>query len=65
MPMPGPWELTIILVIVVLIFGVGKLGDIGGAVGRTIREFRKESAMPEDDEIKKNDGDEKTVEVKG
>ena len=28
------------LVIVALIFGVGKLGDIGGALGRSIKEFK-------------------------
>ena len=43
MPMPGPMELIIILVIVMLIFGVGKLSDIGGALGKSIREFRKSS----------------------
>jgi len=37
----GPTELIIILVIVVLIFGVGKLGDVGGALGKSIREFKK------------------------
>ena len=37
----GPTELIIVLVIVILIFGVGKLGDIGGAIGRSIREFKK------------------------
>ena len=37
----GAPELVIILVIVTLIFGVGKLSDIGGALGRSIREFRK------------------------
>lgn len=40
--MVGPLELGIIALIVVLIFGVGKLGDIGGALGRGIREFRQE-----------------------
>ena len=34
-------ELIIILVIVMLIFGVGKLSDIGGALGKSVREFRK------------------------
>ncbi|MEX2237773.1 MAG: twin-arginine translocase TatA/TatE family subunit [Dehalococcoidia bacterium] len=37
----GPTELIIILVVVILIFGVGKLADVGGAVGRGIKEFRK------------------------
>ncbi len=33
-------ELALILVIVVVIFGVGKLPEIGGALGRGIKEFR-------------------------
>jgi sec-independent protein translocase protein TatA len=36
----GPWELVIILVIVVVIFGAGRLADIGGALGKSVREFR-------------------------
>ncbi len=36
----GPWELAIILVIVIVIFGAGKLPEIGGAIGQGIREFR-------------------------
>jgi len=40
----GPMELTIILVIVLIIFGAGKIGEIGGAMGRGIREFRKASS---------------------
>jgi sec-independent protein translocase protein TatA len=43
MPIPGPWELILLLVIVLIIFGPGKLPDIGNAVGKGIREFRKAS----------------------
>ena len=39
----GPTELIIILVIVLIIFGVGRLTEIGGALGKSIREFRKAS----------------------
>ena len=42
------WEWIIILVIVIIIFGVGKLPEIGGALGRSIREFRESSKV--DDE---------------
>lgn len=45
----GPWELAIILVIVIIIFGAGKLPEIGGALGRGIREF-KDSARDDEDE---------------
>jgi sec-independent protein translocase protein TatA len=39
----GPLELIIILVIVAMLFGVGKLPEVFGAVGKGIREFRKEA----------------------
>ena len=41
MPDIGPVELIIILVIVVLVFGVGRLSKIGGEMGSAIREFRQ------------------------
>lgn len=48
MPIPGPMELILLLVIVLIIFGPGKLPDIGSAVGKGIREFRKASNELED-----------------
>lgn len=36
----GPWELIIVLLIVVVLFGAGRLSEIGGALGRGIKEFR-------------------------
>jgi sec-independent protein translocase protein TatA len=48
MPVPGPMELILLLVIVLIIFGPGKLPDIGNAVGKGIREFRKASTEIED-----------------
>jgi len=36
-------ELGLILVIVLLIFGAGRLPDVGGAIGKSVREFRKAS----------------------
>jgi sec-independent protein translocase protein TatA len=46
----GPFELIIVLVIVVIIFGVGRLPEIGGAVGKAIREFREATDNPEEAE---------------
>ncbi|HEX7224681.1 MAG TPA: twin-arginine translocase TatA/TatE family subunit [Candidatus Limnocylindria bacterium] len=48
MPVPGPMELILLLVIVLIIFGPGKLPDIGNAVGKGIREFRKASTEIEE-----------------
>jgi len=70
MPNLGPTELIIILVLAVMIFGVGRLPEVGGAVGRTIKEFRNnmqsgksaESELDEDDEVApENDAEEKTA----
>lgn len=44
----GVPELLIIAFIIVLIFGVGRLTDVGGALGKSVREFRK--ATKEEDE---------------
>lgn len=44
MPNFGVPELLIILVIVAMLFGVGKLPQVFGAVGKGIKEFRRESA---------------------
>jgi sec-independent protein translocase protein TatA len=57
----GIGELIIIMVIVVLIFGAGKLGDVGGDIGKAIRNFRK--AMNEPDAIDVTPKDEARKEV--
>ena len=46
----GPFEGLIILAVAVLSFGVGKLGDVGGALGRSVREFRKAASETEEPE---------------
>jgi sec-independent protein translocase protein TatA len=57
----GPLELIIVLVIVVIIFGVGRLPEIGGAVGKAIREFRQATAQPDEVETKSEASEEKTA----
>ncbi|MBI3362944.1 MAG: twin-arginine translocase TatA/TatE family subunit [Chloroflexi bacterium] len=49
----GPTELIIILVIVLVLFGVGRLSRIGGELGSGIREFRK--GMSGDEEPKQGE----------
>lgn len=48
LPKFGPVELILILVIVTMLFGVGKLPELFGAVGRGVREFRKNSEVEDD-----------------
>ncbi len=43
MPNIGPIELIIILVIALIVIGPGRLPDVGAALGKSIREFRKAS----------------------
>lgn len=44
----GPWELILILVIVLVIFGPGKLPKVGESIGKALNSFKK--AREEDDE---------------
>lgn len=37
---PGPMEMVILLVIVMMFFGVGKLPEVGTALGKSIRSFK-------------------------
>jgi len=50
MPSLGPTELVIILVLALILFGAGKLGDVGSSLGKSIREFRR--AASDDDSTK-------------
>jgi sec-independent protein translocase protein TatA len=53
-----PMHLILILAIVLIIFGPGKLPEIGGAIGKAIRGFKQAMNDPEkkpDDEAKKID----------
>ena len=44
MPNIGPGELILILVIAIVFIGPGRLPDVGAALGKSIREFRKASS---------------------
>jgi len=46
----GTTEILIVLVIVVLIFGVGKIADVGPALGKAISGFRRAVRDDEDEE---------------
>ena len=46
----GPWEIALIVVIILIVFGVGKLPQVGGAIGKGMRAFRKGQAGDEEEE---------------
>ena len=54
-----PGFLLILLIIVLVIFGPGRLPELGAAVGRGIREFRRESEKVID-EVKSSVGEDET-----
>lgn len=56
----GIQELIIILVIVVLIFGAGKLPELGSGIGKGIKNFKKATQDEDSEESKKIDDDPKS-----
>jgi len=56
----GVWEALIILAIVVVLFGASRIADVGGAMGRAIRDFRRELKGPEEERKEVTKGEETT-----
>jgi sec-independent protein translocase protein TatA len=46
----GPWEIGLIVLIILIVFGVGKLPQVGGALGKGLRAFKKGQAGEEEEE---------------
>ena len=46
----GIWEIALILVIILIIFGVGKLPQVGNAIGKGLRAFKRGQSGEADDE---------------
>lgn len=59
-PQLGPTELIIILVIVIVLFGVGRIGKIAGELGSGIRAFKQGLKGDEKEEAKETKPEEKT-----
>lgn len=55
----GPMELTIILVIILIIFGAGRLPEIGSGIGKGIKNFKKSLKDTESEKIDDNSSEEK------
>ncbi len=51
----GAQELLLILLVVLVIFGANKLPEIGGGLGRAIRNFRRASSEPDEIDITPKD----------
>ncbi len=60
----GMPELLVILVIILIIFGAGKLPEIGGAIGRGIKNFKKATREPDEIDVTPPAAEKKTEEKK-
>ena len=61
--MPGPFELVIILAIVILIFGGKRLKNLGSDLGGAIKGFKSSVKDAESEEEEEEEEEEKTIEV--
>ena len=52
----GVWEIALIMVLVLVLFGGGKLAGVGKALGKSIREFKSEMKQDEAEQAA-SDGD--------
>lgn len=57
----GMPELIVIMVIVLIIFGAGRLSEIGGAIGKGIRNFKKSVNEPEEIDVTPKDDKDKEI----
>ena len=57
----GPFELIIILLIVIAVFGAGRIAGIGRALGTSVREFREEARNEEEEGEGEGDGEDETA----
>ncbi len=53
----GPWQIVLIALVIVVLFGAGRLGDIGKGLGEGIRNFKK--GIADEDGKKLGTGDKK------
>ena len=45
-----PWHLLLILLIVLVVFGAGKLSQVGGALGQSVKDFKESINSDDEDE---------------
>ena len=46
----GPWEIALIVIIILIVFGVGRLPQVGEAIGKGLRSFRRGQRGEDEDE---------------
>jgi sec-independent protein translocase protein TatA len=63
MPIVGPWEIALILIVVVLLFGGRKLPELAKSMGEAIRQYRSATGSQEEPEKEEavNENEEKAL----
>ncbi|MDL2313927.1 twin-arginine translocase TatA/TatE family subunit [Desulfovibrio sp. OttesenSCG-928-C14] len=59
---PSAWQILIVLLVVVVLFGAKKLPEIGGGLGKAIKNFRKATTEPDEIDITPKAGSKKKKE---
>jgi sec-independent protein translocase protein TatA len=54
MPNVGPWEIILVLIVALLLFGPKRLPEMGKSVGKSMREFKDSLSGKDDDEIEQH-----------
>ena len=62
---PGPWQIVIIAVVILLLFGASRIADIGKGLGEGIRNFKKGLSDDGDSEKLTGDEDEEPKQLEG
>lgn len=57
----GPWEIGLILAVILIVFGVGKLPQVGGAIGKGLRAFRRGQRGEDEGEDEEDEGEKRST----
>ncbi len=57
----GPWEIALIVIVILIVFGVGKLPQVGSAIGKGLRSFRKSAKGEDTDDEEEEEEEEEEV----
>jgi len=60
----GPWQIAVILLLLVLLFGASRIAGIGKGLGEGIRNFKKGLAGEDEDDKRLTNGDQKSDDKK-
>ena len=55
----GPWQIVLIFLVVVLLFGAKRIPDLAGSLGKGIKEFKKATKDEDKDQLKEGKDEDK------